>query len=98
MKHIVYGLSTVITTDDVADALIHYDAILAQARASDVVAVPTVDLAGYPEVTSIVLGPGVPALVSGAPDDELETPNPDFVNDLTNRTRDLLADGPCRRY
>lgn len=97
MKHVIYGLSAVITTDDVADALIHYAAIVAQAQASDVVAVPTVDLAGYPEVTSIVLGPGVPVLVSGAPDDELETPHPDFVNDLTNRTRDLIADGPRRR-
>jgi hypothetical protein len=96
VKHIVYGLSSVVAADDVAHALIHYAAVLGQARSSDVVAVPTVDLNGTGTVTSIVLGPGIPVLVEDAPDDDLETPDPDFVAELTRRTRDVLVDGALR--
>ncbi|TPG05607.1 hypothetical protein [Curtobacterium flaccumfaciens] len=93
MKHIVYGLSSVIAADDVAHALVHYAAVLAQARASDVVEVPTVDLNGLPTVTSMLLGPGIPLLIESAPDDELETARPEFVEHLKQLTRDLVADG-----
>ncbi|WP_146238535.1 hypothetical protein [Curtobacterium sp. MCPF17_003] len=92
MKYIVYGLSSVITSDDVAHALIHYAAVLAQASASDVVEVPTADLNGASTRTSVLLGPGVPILVEDAPDDELEQPQPDFVADMTARTRELIVD------
>jgi hypothetical protein len=98
MKHIVYGLSSVIASDDVADALVHYGAVLAQARASDVVEVPTVDLNGLPTVTSILLGPGIPLLIESAPDDELETARPEFVEHLKQRTQDLVADGAFRAW
>ena len=43
MKNLMYGDMRILVTDDVADAILHYAAILAQIRASDVVAVPTVD-------------------------------------------------------
>ncbi|PZE26238.1 hypothetical protein [Curtobacterium sp. MCLR17_042] len=98
MKHIVYGLTSVIASDDVAHALVHYAAVLAQARASDVLNVPTVDLTGSQTVTSIVLGPGIPVLVESAPDDELELPSPGFVDQLTQRTRDLISDGSFRTW
>lgn len=94
MKHIVYGRSSVLVSDDVADALLHYTAVLAQARASDVVAVPAIDLDGYPTTTHIVLGPGIPVLAEDAPDDELEAPNPAFVAELQVRVGGLLAGRP----
>jgi hypothetical protein len=92
VKHIVYGLSSVVAADDVAHALIHYAAVLAQARASDVVEVPTVDFNGMGTRTSILLSPGVPILVEDAPDDELEEPQPGFVADLRRRVGDMLSD------
>lgn len=97
MKHIVYGLSSVIASDDVADALLHYAAVLAQSRASDVVAVPTVDFSGHVTETRVVLGPGIPVLAEDAPDDELEEPNDAFVAELRARVGDLIQ-GRLRDY
>ena len=91
MKHIVYGLASVIVSDDVADAVLHYAAVLAQARASDVVAVPTADLAGCSTTTHLVLGPGIAVLAEDAPDDELEMPNPAFVAELRARVGGIVA-------
>ncbi|MBF4616213.1 hypothetical protein [Curtobacterium sp. VKM Ac-1376] len=69
---------------------------MAQAGASDVVDVPTVDLHGVGAVTSVVLDPGVPILVENAADDELDMSYPEFVDELTHRTRGLIADGTLR--
>jgi len=60
MKNLMYGGAPILVTDDVADAVLHYAAILAQFRASDVVAVPTVDRTGYASETSVLLTAGIP--------------------------------------
>ncbi|MBB1198670.1 hypothetical protein [Curtobacterium flaccumfaciens] len=91
MKNIVYGSSTVLVSDDVAEALMHYGAALAMARTGDVVNVPTVDDEGFPMEASLLLGPGVPMLAMPAPDDALEQEAPEFVADLTDRMRAALA-------
>ncbi|MBF4591671.1 hypothetical protein [Curtobacterium sp. VKM Ac-1395] len=91
MKNLMYGGTPILVTDDVADAVLHYAAILAQIKASDVIAVPTVDRTGYASETSVLLGAGIPLAAEAAPDDELEDNNPSFVEELTVRIREVQA-------
>lgn len=85
MKHIVYGLASIIASDDVAEAVIDYAAALAQSRDGDVVTVPTCDFSGCATEVKIMLGSGIPVLIQDAPEDELETANPAFVAELHAR-------------
>ncbi|MGN8049532.1 hypothetical protein ACTJKO_07545 [Curtobacterium sp. 22159] len=92
MKHIVYGLASIIASDDVAEAVIEYAAALAQSRDSDVVTVPTYDFSGSTTQVQVMLGAGIPVLIQDAPEDELETPNPGFVAELHARAAGRRGD------
>lgn len=96
MKYLVYGFSSILTSDAAATAVLRYTAALGQSALTDVVAVPAVDLSGMPTDTSIVLGPGIPVLVEEAGDDALEVQHQSFVNDVAARTRAALAGAPHR--
>jgi tripartite-type tricarboxylate transporter receptor subunit TctC len=91
MKNLVYGASTLLVGDDVANAVLHYAAILAEARASDVVDIPTCDETGFGVHASVVLGPGMPVMAIVAPDDALEQEDPAFVAELTARIGLVLS-------
>lgn len=90
MRNIVYGSSTVLVADDVADAVLRYAAVLATTGTSDVVHIPTVDDMGYAARVTVLLGPGIPVMVVAAPDDLLEEASPQFVADMSARSRVAL--------
>jgi hypothetical protein len=79
MKHIHYGTSVILTSDDVADALIEYAAALAGGGRADTIAVPCVGPDGIMTTTKILIGPSSELIVEDAPEDELETENGAFV-------------------
>ncbi|SBN62530.1 hypothetical protein GA0004736_1433 [Curtobacterium sp. 9128] len=87
MKHIIYGLATVLTTDDAAYAVLEYAAALAQAGLADTVHVPTVDRWGMATTSSILLAPAIGLLVQSAPDDELHPETEGFTSEMRWRTR-----------
>lgn len=91
MKFLVYGFSSILTSDAAATAVLHYTAALGQSSLTDVVTVPAIDLTGMPTDTSIVLGPGIPLLAEDAGDDALEVQHQSFVNNVAARTRAVLA-------
>lgn len=91
MKSLIYGASSILVGDDVASAVLHYATVLAQARESDVVDIPTVDDVGIAAHASVVLGPGVAVMAVDAPEDALETEAPDFVEQLAGRVNLILA-------
>jgi hypothetical protein len=91
MKYVVYGLTSVLTSSAAASAVMRYAAALGQTGSSDVVAIPAVDLAGVPIAVEVLFGPGVPVLAEPAADDLLEPEHREFIDDLAERTRFVLA-------
>lgn len=94
MKHIVYGLTAVLTSDEAADAVLDYAAALAHSGLSDVVAVPTVDAFGTQTTTSFLLAPALGVLVEDAPDDPLGPDTAAFVSEITWRARAVRSSLP----
>ncbi|MBM7476368.1 hypothetical protein [Curtobacterium herbarum] len=91
MKYVVYGLTSVLTSSAAASAVMRYAVALGQAGSSDLVAIPAVDIAGVPIAVEVLLGPGVPLLAEPAADDLLEPEHREFIGDLEERTRTVLA-------
>lgn len=94
MKHIVYGLTAVLTTDEAADAVLDYAAALAHAGLADTVAVPTVDPFGTVTTTSFLLAPALGILVEDAADDPIAPDTTGFVEEITWRARAVRATPP----
>jgi hypothetical protein len=97
MKNLAYGSWTVLVSDDVADAVLHYSAVLGQVRSSDVVDVPTVDDNGCAATAGVVLGTGIPVMATQAADDVLEEAHPSFIAEITTRLASAIADGSWAR-
>ena len=91
MKTLIYDSASILVGDDVAQAVLHYAAILASTRESDVVDIPTCDEAGCAAVASVVLGPGVPVMALGAPEDAMEQEDTPFVDEITCRVGEVMA-------
>jgi len=91
MKYLVYGLTSILTSDAATIAVLHYAAALRQSSLTDVVTMPAVDLTGAVTAVSLVLGPGIPVLAEDAADDLLEPTDGDFVREITSRTHAVLA-------
>jgi hypothetical protein len=79
MKHIQYDGSTILTSDDVADAVIEYAAALAGGDRADTVAVPAVAEDGTMTTTKILIGPTSEIVVEDAEEDDLELERQEFV-------------------
>jgi len=79
MKHIHYDSSTILTSDDVADAVIEYAAALSGGDRADTVAVPAIAPDGTTTTTKILIGPSSELVVEDAEEDELEVENAEFV-------------------
>jgi hypothetical protein len=92
MKNLAYGSWTILVSDDVAEAVLRYSAMLGQMRSSDVVDVPVVDETGFAATASVILGVGIPVLATQAPDDVLEQTYPAFGEELAARTESAVAD------
>jgi hypothetical protein len=92
MRNLAYGSWTVLVSDDVADAVLHYSAVLGQMRSSDVVEVLTIDDAGFASTAGIIVGMGIPVMTTQAPDDVLEETYPAFVEELTARIASAVPD------
>ncbi|SMG31567.1 hypothetical protein SAMN06296010_1816 [Agreia pratensis] len=57
MKRMSYAGGTFVTSDEVADALVHFVAIVPRNRRNQVVIVPGFDAGGTPSPVALVLGP-----------------------------------------
>jgi hypothetical protein len=79
MKTIHFGKSTILTSDDVADAVIEYAAALCNGNCADVVRVPSVAQDGTASITAMLLGPASQIVIVDADVDELEKEHPVFV-------------------
>ncbi|WIE66449.1 hypothetical protein DEI99_007905 [Curtobacterium sp. MCLR17_036] len=79
MKTIQYDRSTILTSDDVADAVIEYAAALAGGSRADTIAIPAVAADGTMTTTKVLIGPSSQLVVEDADEDELELENGDFV-------------------
>jgi hypothetical protein len=87
MKHIHYDGATILTGDDVADAVIEYAAALSGGDRADTVAVPSVGPDGTLTTTKILIGPASELVVEDADDDVLETEDAVFVQRLRAAAR-----------
>ncbi len=94
MKHIVYGLTAILTSDEAAAAVLDYAAALAHAGLTDVIAVPTVDPFGTQTTTSILLAPALGVLVEDAPDDPLGPDTAAFVAEVGWRAQAVRSAPP----
>jgi hypothetical protein len=79
MKHIQYDRSTILTSDDVADAVIEYAAALAGGNRADTVKIPAVAADGTMTTTKVLIGPSSQLVVEDADEDELEGEDAEFV-------------------
>ncbi|PYY46221.1 hypothetical protein [Curtobacterium sp. MCBD17_023] len=79
MKHIHYDSSTILTSDDVADAVIEYAAALSGGDRADTVAVPAIAADGTMTTTKILIGPSSEIVIEDAEEDDLELENDEFV-------------------
>lgn len=93
MQHLIYGYTSVLVSDTVADVILEYAAALSQSRLSDVVTVPTTDFSGLPSASRLLLAPGIAMMSEPAPDDVLETEERAFVAELRTRIVAVLAAG-----
>jgi hypothetical protein len=91
MKYLIYGVASVMTSDDAAYAVLDYATALAQSGMADRVDVPSVDDYGMAATSSFVLTPAVGVLVQSAPDDELAPETDAFTADLRDRTHAVQA-------
>jgi hypothetical protein len=87
MKHIKYDSSTILTSDDVADAVIEYAAALAGGERADTVAVPAVAEDGTMTTTKILIGPSSEIVVEDTDEDDLEVEQEEFVARLRGAAR-----------
>lgn len=97
MRHLIYGYTSVMVSDPVADAVLEYAAALSQSRLSDVVTVPTTDYSGLSSSVRILLSSGIALMSEPAPDDVLETEDRAFVAELRTRIVAVLAGGVVPR-
>lgn len=79
MKNIRYDSSILLTSDDVANAVIEYAAALSGGDRADTVAVPCVAPDGTMTTTKILIGPASELVVEDAEEDVLEADDPQFV-------------------
>lgn len=91
MKYLVYGLSSILTSDAAATAVLQYAAELGRHALTDIVTLPAVGVVGERTTVTLVLGPGIPLLAEEAPDDELEPTDRTFVTDVTTRIQAVSA-------
>lgn len=91
LQHLLYGFTSVLVADAVADVVLEYAVALNDSRLSDLVTVPTTDQSGYPSKVRMLLAPGVPLMTEPAPDDDLEHEHRGFVAGLRTRIVAVLA-------
>jgi len=87
MKNIHYDGTMILTSDDIADAVIEYAAALSGGDRADTVAVPSVAPDGTMTTTKILIGPTSEVVVEDADEDELEADDPVFVERLRSAAR-----------
>jgi hypothetical protein len=87
MKNIRYDNSVILTSDDVADAVIEYAAALSGGDRADTVEVPAVAPDGTMTTTKILIGPASELVVEDTDEDELEMEHTDFVERLRSAAK-----------
>lgn len=102
MRRIVYAGETLLTSDEVAAAVLSYAASLARAGAAETVVVPGVDEQGRPTEVELLVGPAS-QMASEPVDVDFEVSAAEFLDDLSQRTssraRPLgLPDDPELRF
>jgi hypothetical protein len=91
MKYLIYGVASVMTSDEAAYAVLDYATALAQSGLADRVDVPSVDDYGMAATSSFILAPAIGVLVQSAPDDELGPETTQFAAEIRMRTHAVQA-------
>jgi hypothetical protein len=94
MKNIRYDSSVILTSDDVADAVIEYAAALSGGDRADTVEVPAVAADGTMTTTKILIGPASELVVEDADENELEADHSEFVERLRSAARQFSHHEP----
>ena len=89
MRTLHYTGEAVLLADDVCQALLSYAQALADTQRSDVVTVPVVAEDGSLASADFLLGPASQLYATSAVDRPHRAENPDAVNDLNRRARQL---------
>ncbi|WIB77973.1 hypothetical protein DEJ28_02425 [Curtobacterium sp. MCPF17_002] len=87
MKYIHYNGTTILTGDEIADAVAEYAAVLGANGRTDTVHVPTADAHGQLIRATLLIGPASQIVLEPAPEDELEPESPEFVEQLRRGAR-----------
>lgn len=93
MRELRYGDASVIVSDDLSDALLHYSKALARADSADVVDVPVV-IDGHDDVIKLLLGPASQIIDVPAPLEAVVADDATILADLHARIRALSPAHP----
>lgn len=86
MKTVLYAGDSVVTGDDIADAVLRYAAALAGASQAATVDIPVLRPDGKVEHDTLLIGPASQILTQPGPRDVVEIEDPGLVADLDRRT------------
>jgi hypothetical protein len=94
MKRILYSGGTVVTGDQVADAVLEYASELARQESSDTLDVPSVTEAGVLGHTQLLLGPASQFVVEEFESELDDLVDADLVESIREKTGHLQAPRP----
>ena len=89
MKRLHIGGQSVLTGDDLADALLDFALALYESGRVESVALPIVDEGGEPQQARLLLTPALAMWATTVPDGEKEPTDPGLVRMLEERARQL---------
>jgi hypothetical protein len=90
MKRILYAGGDLLTTDEVADALMEYASVLAIIGSADLVDVPALDRGGEQRTARLLVGPASQILSIDTDDEDRDLGAADALGVLRGRARDRL--------
>lgn len=94
MKLISYAGNSVLTGDDIADAVVHYAEALARSKTSAALDLPVLDSTGRVVTANLLIGPSSQLVVMPAPGDGDELVDVDVVDRVHEQTMLLGSPTP----
>lgn len=91
MKHITYAEKSVVTGDDVADALVEYAKAVAQHHTADFVTISGIGSNGDEIEATFLLGPGTNMMIETAHTSMPEPDNHEVTEEIRRKTRHLVS-------
>lgn len=96
MKHITYGEKTIFLTDETADALLEYAAVLADHKRADTVELEAVGPDGNEVTVSFLLDAGITLMAESTNSTMTPPDNPEGITYMRERVLQLSSPPPVR--